>query len=838
MSLRDLVTDVSCAPDGGASSAGASSGPPPNALGALARAALDAPPGLADAHGRDPIPFLGAGPGMDGYGRVFGDPRALLLQEAPPAHRAAAAAAAAATAAGPRSGVTAPDIVDEFLSAHPSAARHAQTRPPLPLPPHGLPPFFPHVVGAPYARIAPPSPAAATAVFEAAFAAGAGAGGAVGVGPARSRERDRVGSASNSLHGNHLYNNRTSYLPQHGPTMWAYGMRQATAAAQAASVGFPAGPNFPAERNFATAYENGPVAAPPDKHDQTMAMEHGRDATGSLQERARERVRESFPDADSEYVDAQINDLMRTLEQLRAYPVVPDESAEAAARDWEREFAGISLRDRGSASGEARSSPTRTIQFANAMAELDGSSSWADEAQLTSLVELDAYANEPDATTRSPSWSHEFTSFDGGNAASVNENAASSASASHYATGLGVGNAVLENPDLQEHEHAFSDTFQADLCDFLGRDPGAIEYEFMADNLFRSLSANQAMEEGMRLRNNGQLSLAAQAFESAVSSNKLKENESARGWYLLGSTHAECDDDQRAIQAFLRCVRCYGRGMSTSPGYVARLAPSQEESEPPFLTDALLALGVSYTNELNVPKALAHLSEWLDVRRQIASPSSDPVSQMDMDDVESSRQRSYGLASGSFVADELSQTEHSQLVRRMERIARDNPADVDVRIALGILYNLSRQYDLAAEALRMAVTLRPDDARLWNKLGATLANGNESDDALRAYRKAVDLAPNFIRAWVNVGTAYANRSSFDKAARYYLKALSMYAAKEREKKNEDRNTGPADSPLLGDSDMVHVWGYLRTTLVALQREDLLPLVDVGSVEEFRPYIAF
>jgi hypothetical protein len=35
-----------------------------------------------------------------------------------------------------------------------------------------------------------------------------------------------------------------------------------------------------------------------------------------------------------------------------------------------------------------------------------------------------------------------------------------------------------------------------------------------------------------------------------------------------------------------------------------------------------------------------------------------------------------------------------------------------------------------------------------------------------------------------------------------------------------------------------VWGYLRTTLVAMQREDLLPLVESGNTDAFKPYVLF
>jgi tetratricopeptide (TPR) repeat protein len=45
------------------------------------------------------------------------------------------------------------------------------------------------------------------------------------------------------------------------------------------------------------------------------------------------------------------------------------------------------------------------------------------------------------------------------------------------------------------------------------------------------------------------------------------------------------------------------------------------------------------------------------------------------------------------------------------------------------------------------------DYLLWNRLGATLANGGNPEEAVDAYRKALELKPTFTRAIFNLGVA-------------------------------------------------------------------------------------
>lgn len=76
-----------------------------------------------------------------------------------------------------------------------------------------------------------------------------------------------------------------------------------------------------------------------------------------------------------------------------------------------------------------------------------------------------------------------------------------------------------------------------------------------------------------------------------------------------------------------------------------------------------------------------------------------------------------------------------QVARLFDEAAQMSPDDADVHIVLGVLYNLSREYDKAIASFQTALKLKPHDYSLWNKLGATQANSVQSADAILAYQK-------------------------------------------------------------------------------------------------------
>ena len=267
---------------------------------------------------------------------------------------------------------------------------------------------------------------------------------------------------------------------------------------------------------------------------------------------------------------------------------------------------------------------------------------------------------------------------------------------------------------MEEHGINGADGDMAALWDEAAAARG--EYTFTPDNPYTTHP--DPLAEGIDLFRRGVLSEAVLALEAAAA----RSPGTAEPWRLLGTVHAENDDDRRAIAAMSRA-----------------LAAQPDNGE------VLLSLGVSHTNELDAETAMGYVSSWL------------------------AQHPTHGHLARSVPPGAPLEA----LLGAFRQAAEATPQDADIHSVLGVLYTLTRDYDAAISSFSAALALRPGDYSLWNKLGATQANSNRSGDAIACYQRALDLKPNYVRAWCNMGIGYANQGQYAKSAAYYVRALSL-----------------------------------------------------------------
>jgi tetratricopeptide (TPR) repeat protein len=102
-----------------------------------------------------------------------------------------------------------------------------------------------------------------------------------------------------------------------------------------------------------------------------------------------------------------------------------------------------------------------------------------------------------------------------------------------------------------------------------------------------------------------------------------------------------------------------------------------------------------------------------------------------------------------------------------------DPVHVDALHLLGVLRHQQGQHAEAAELVRRAADLRPEDASLQLNLGNALKALGQLDGAIERFRNALTLAPSFPMAHYNLGNAYAALGRHEDAADAFRRSLEL-----------------------------------------------------------------
>ncbi|KAG7456913.1 hypothetical protein MATL_G00240830 [Megalops atlanticus] len=301
-------------------------------------------------------------------------------------------------------------------------------------------------------------------------------------------------------------------------------------------------------------------------------------------------------------------------------------------------------------------------------------------------------------------------------------------------------------------------------------------YYFHTENPYRDWP--NAFEEGLRKSREGDLPNAVLLLEAAI----LQDPQDSEAWLVLGTTQAENENEQAAIVSLQRCLELHPNNLQ-----------------------ALMALAVSLTNTGKQQEACEALYSWIQhnprykhLTKGKTHLGSSPTPQR--------RMSSNSTQSSSLLA---------EVKELFLEAVQQNPEviDPDLQTGLGVLFNLSSEFNKAVEAFNAALSVRPEDYLLWNRLGATLANGDRSEEAVEAYTKALELQPGFIRSRYNLGISCINLGAHREAASNFLTALNQ------QRKNRSHQVMSSN-----------IWAALRIALSMMDQPELFQAANIGDLD--------
>ncbi|KAJ7993483.1 hypothetical protein DPEC_G00272890 [Dallia pectoralis] len=304
-------------------------------------------------------------------------------------------------------------------------------------------------------------------------------------------------------------------------------------------------------------------------------------------------------------------------------------------------------------------------------------------------------------------------------------------------------------------------------------------YFFQMDNPYRDWP--NAFEQGLRKSKEGDLPDAVLLLEGAIQ----QDPQDSEAWQVLGTTQAENENEQAAIVSLQRCLELHPNNLQ-----------------------ALMALAVSLTNTGMRQEAceallcwLRHNAKYRHLLKDKTHLAGSPASQ---------RRMSRVSTAGSSLLPEVKDL-------FLEAVQQNLDTDPDLQTGLGVLYNLSSEFNKAVEAFNAALSVRPDDYLLWNRLGATLANGDRSEEAVEAYTRALELQPGFIRSRYNLGISCINLGAHREAASNFLTALSLQRKSRSQQLSHQLMSG-------------NIWAALQIALSMMDRPELFQAANIGDLD--------
>ncbi len=148
-------------------------------------------------------------------------------------------------------------------------------------------------------------------------------------------------------------------------------------------------------------------------------------------------------------------------------------------------------------------------------------------------------------------------------------------------------------------------------------------------------------------------------------------------------------------------------------------------------------------------------------------------------------------------------------------------SDSRIPYNLGFIHSIKGDHEVALEAFKLALKLKPDDVDTLVNKGNTLHSLQRFDEALTHYERALSLQSNYAAAWSNKGVTLHELKRYDEAIAHYNQAISLQSDNAeswlnkgnilRDLKRFDEAIAHYDQALRLNPDLDWVYGDLLST---------------------------
>ena len=325
-------------------------------------------------------------------------------------------------------------------------------------------------------------------------------------------------------------------------------------------------------------------------------------------------------------------------------------------------------------------------------------------------------------------------------------------------------------------------------------------------------TSSVAYLRGLILERSDQLPAALREYQAALA----RDRESPLLHVRIGGVYLKMGQTQRALQAFDNAL-ALDPGQPEALRWIAMLYASEGQLEKAIAAyerliqrepdqTAMSTLADLYVLSGALPKAVALYHRLID-------------------EFGSSSQLHFNLG---ILYGRLGQYRDS--IEELSRAFELSPDSVEVRVAIGLTYELDGQFDKAAALYEDAIRLDPFNPRLYHHAARALLSAKRYAESAAEYQAVLDLVPSNIEAIMGLVRVWMAQDRFDDATRFLGKKLEelgqppeLYVALGivyREAKQAQEAMRAFQRAIDLKSDYAQAHFYLAAQLDQLGRRDL------------------